>query len=134
MNHRDQVRLFQWIIQPEPSKSHWRFVHTLLFGPTGPMPALELSAIALVDVEIPEALRRFFSLAPPLATAKLPTGGIFVSPRPTWLACGVCAAPASCAALSAASAACCFAWAADSGKNCLKSSRRSCASLNRVVT
>ena len=107
---------------------------TLLLGPLGPIPPLELSVIAFADTEVPGAVRRFFSLPLPLGTAKLPTGGIFVSPRAPCEVCGVWMAPASCAALSAASAACCFAWAADSGRNCLKSSRRSCASLKSVVT
>ena len=65
--------------------------------------------------------------------AKLPTGGIF---WPSLIACeggGVCAKFVM-ARTSSALALFALFKAAESGRNCLKSSRRSVAVLNRLVT
>lgn len=85
---------------------------------------------------VPGALLRDLFFVPSalvvLGGGKVPTTGSLTSER---IGCGVCATEAiASAALSSAALAAALACAADSGKNCLKSSRRSVASLNRVVT
>ena len=78
--------------------------------------------------------RFLLSLLELAGTAKLPTGGILVSPLGPWAACAGWLFESAATSSAAFAAAAAFAWAADSGKNCLKSSRRSGAVLKRKVT
>lgn len=78
--------------------------------------------------------RRFLlSLLALAGGAKLPTGGILGPSRPTWPGCGVGVATAA-GMFSSGRGPTVRVCAADSGRNCLKSSRRSGAEWKRLVT
>lgn len=113
----------------------WTVVYTF---PAGTMlPLAEDSPTTTLGGGIFAVLLRgrfLFSLLELAGTAKLPTGGILVSALCPWAACAAWLFDSAATSSAAFAAAAALAWAADSGKNCLKSSRRSGAVLKRKVT